>query len=57
MKLIIEQLKINGFGKLRDRFINLSPGFNIIFGKNESGKSTLHQFVGAVFYGFIKKAS
>lgn len=54
MKLIIEQLKINGFGKLRDRFINLSPGFNIIFGKNESGKSTLHQFVGAVFYGFIK---
>ena len=37
----INNLKINGFGKLEDKEINLKNGINIIYGKNETGKSTL----------------
>ena len=37
----IENLKINGFGKLEDKEIEFSNGINIIQGNNESGKSTI----------------
>ena len=33
----INELKINGFGKLKDREIKLQDGINIIYGENESG--------------------
>ena len=35
----IRKLKINGFGKLKDKDIELKEGINIIYGKNEAGKS------------------
>ena len=50
----IKNLKINGFGKLKDKEINLSNGINIIYGKNESGKSTLLKYITAMFYGLSK---
>ena len=34
----IKSLKINGFGKIKDKEIDLKDGINIIYGKNESGK-------------------
>ena len=50
----INNLKINGFGKLKDKEINLEDGINIIYGKNETGKSTLLKFITAMFYGVSK---
>ena len=37
----INKLKINNYGKLKDKEINFEPNLNIIYGKNEAGKSTL----------------
>ena len=50
----INNLKINGFGKLEDKEINLKNGINIIYGKNETGKSTLLKFITSMFYGLSK---
>lgn len=50
----IKNLKINQFGKLKDKEITLKDHINIIYGKNESGKSTLLKFILAMFYGLSK---
>lgn len=50
----INKLKINSYGKLKDKEINLNKGINIIYGKNESGKSTLLNFIINTFYGISK---
>jgi len=50
----IKNLKINGFGKLKDRNINLEDGINVIYGENESGKSTLLKYITSMFYGLSK---
>ena len=34
----INKLKINGFGKLYKKELELGDNINIIFGKNEAGK-------------------
>ena len=47
----IEKLYIRGFGKLEDFTLELSEGLNVMYGPNESGKSTIMAFVKAVFYG------
>ena len=39
--MYIKHLKIEAFGVLRDREVELSDGLNIIEGANESGKSAL----------------
>lgn len=49
--MYIEKINIGSFGKLSDRVFELSEGVNIIEGKNESGKSTLSEFIKFVFYG------
>lgn len=50
----ITNLKINGFGKLSNKEINLDNKINIIYGKNEAGKSTLLNFIHSIFYGVSK---
>lgn len=50
----IENLKVNGFGNLKDKNIELKNGINIITGKNESGKSTLLKFIPGMLYGLAK---
>ena len=50
----INKLKINNFGNLSNKEINLNDNINIIYGKNESGKSTLLKFITAMFYGLSK---
>lgn len=50
----INKLIINSYGKLKDREINLSDGINLIYGQNESGKSTLINFLINSFYGISK---
>ena len=50
----IKKIKINSYGKLKDKEINLNEGINLIYGKNESGKSTLLRFIVNSFYGISK---
>ena len=51
MNLKINQLKINGFGKLSNREIKFHKNINVIYGENEAGKSTALNFIQAMFYG------
>ncbi|MHA2621536.1 MAG: ATP-binding protein [bacterium JZ-2024 1] len=48
----IHRLLISGFGCLRDLKLEFSPGLNVIFGKNESGKTTLSHLLRAMLKGF-----
>ena len=50
----INNLHINGFGKLSNKEIKLDKNINIIYGKNETGKSTLLNFIKSIFYGVNK---
>ena len=36
--MVINNLRINGYGKLKDTNIHLEKGINIIYGRNESRK-------------------
>ena len=45
------ELHIDGFGKFHDRTISFNNGINIIYGKNEAGKSTLHTFIRGMLFG------
>lgn len=47
----IKRLAINNFGKLHNRDIKFSPGINVLYGENESGKTTVHTFIKSMFYG------
>lgn len=49
MKLL--ELHIDGFGKFHDRTITFEDGINVIYGKNEAGKSTLHTFIRGMLFG------
>ena len=50
----INKLKINSYGKLKNKEIELKDNINIIYGKNEAGKSTLLKFIKNIFYGISK---
>ena len=50
----INKIKINSYGKLKEKEVKLKDGINIIYGKNESGKSTLLNFIVNSFYGISK---
>jgi len=52
--LEIKNLKINGFGNLEQKEIEFNKNINIIYGKNEAGKSTLLKFIVDMFYGISK---
>lgn len=47
----IDKVEIDGFGKLNNVSFEFSDGVNLIYGENESGKSTLCEFILASFYG------
>jgi energy-coupling factor transporter ATP-binding protein EcfA2 len=49
----INKIKINNFGNLSDKNIEFKK-FNIIYGKNESGKSTLQSYIVSALYGIQK---
>lgn len=50
----IKNIKINSYGNLKQKEINLENSINIIYGKNESGKSTLLNYIKNIFYGISK---
>lgn len=47
----INKLHVRGFGKIEDFDMTLCDGLNVIYGPNESGKSTLMAFIKAILYG------
>lgn len=50
----LRKLQINGFGNIENKEIELTDGINLIYGNNESGKSTLASFIKCIFYGINK---
>lgn len=50
----IKSVKINNFGKLENKEIEFEDNINLIYGENESGKSTLLKFISSMFYGASK---
>ena len=51
----ITNIKIDDFGCISKKSIDLSPTFNLAVGDNESGKSTLLSFIKFIFYGLPRK--
>lgn len=51
-EIYIKELYLLSFGNFEDKKIILNQGFNLIYGKNESGKSTLTAFIEGLLYGF-----
>lgn len=49
--MIINKLEIKNFGKLHEKKVKFQPGINVVYGENESGKSTLHTFIRSVLFG------
>ena len=50
----IKKIKINSYGKLKEKEINFKDGINLIYGQNEAGKSTLIKFIINSLYGISK---
>ena len=53
MKIL--SLHIEGFGKFHDLDISFQDGLNVVYGKNEAGKSTLHTFIKGMLFGIEKQ--
>lgn len=47
----ITKLHITSFGKLEDFTLEFTDGFNLVYGENEYGKSTIMAFIDMMFYG------
>ncbi|MHC5099039.1 ATP-binding protein [Peptoniphilus genitalis] len=52
--MIIKELGLLSFGKFEDKKIELQEGINLIYGRNEEGKSTIVNFLDGIFYGFSR---
>ena len=50
----IHKLKINAYGKLKDKEIEFDDHINVIHGQNEAGKSTILNFIINMLYGISK---
>ena len=50
----IHKLKINAYGKIKDKEIELDDHINVIHGQNETGKSTILNFIVNMLYGISK---
>lgn len=50
----IREVELKNFGKFREKRILLSEGINIIYGENESGKSTLYTAIKSLLFGMTR---
>lgn len=51
----IREIRVEGFGGLRERTISLEGQASILYGANEAGKSTLLQLIRSVLFGFAPR--
>ncbi len=51
----ITEIQIKNFGKLRNINVRPLPGLNVIYGENETGKSTMQQFITGMLFGMEKQ--
>lgn len=51
----IVRLCIRGFGKLKSFELELKPGLNVVYGPNESGKTTLYNFIRSCICGLYEE--
>lgn len=49
MKILEAELK--NFGNFVDEKLSFHDGINVVWAKNGAGKSTIHEFILAMFYG------
>lgn len=47
----ITKLELTHFGKFHLKTITFTSGLNIVYGRNEAGKSTIHAFVRSMLFG------
>lgn len=53
MKRFLKYARIDSFGAFSNKAVGpFAPGMNVVFGKNEAGKTTLSQFVGGLLFGW-----
>ncbi len=52
--ILISKLTINGFGNIENKTIEFKPAINLLQAKNETGKSTIANFIKAMLYGIGK---
>jgi uncharacterized protein YhaN len=49
----LKYLRIDSFGAFSGKTVGpFKPGLNVVFGRNEAGKTTVSQFVGGVLFGW-----
>ena len=53
--MIIKEAFMKNFGKFHNERIEFQQGINIVYGGNESGKTTLYTFLQGVFFGIRRK--
>ncbi|MFZ5823823.1 MAG: AAA family ATPase [Bacillota bacterium] len=52
----LERLMLTAFGRFNGLELELKPGLNLLYGQNESGKTTIQQFIRGMLYGFKKRS-
>ncbi|OJF95768.1 AAA family ATPase [Alkalibacterium sp. 20] len=55
--MIIKKIIIYGYGKWIDAEFEVQAPFQLFFGENEAGKSTLMSFIHSIFFGFPTRHS
>lgn len=55
--MIIKKMIIYGYGKWIDTEFDIDASFQLFFGENEAGKSTIMSFIHSVFFGFPTRHS
>ena len=53
----IKSIYISSFGGLKNKEIKLNGNFNVIYGDNENGKTTVMNFIKMMFYGTERGSS
>lgn len=55
--MIIKEILLDGFGKFDRKHIEFTPGLNVVYANNESGKTTIRKSIEAALYGFTNTES
>jgi len=53
--MVIKELNLKNFGKFSNQNFSFSNGMNVIYGANETGKTTIYHAIGALLFGLEKQ--